>query len=164
MGKTTQKSKSILLFPIKLLFNRSSKSIRLLLGFIFIFTINTNAQTTIDFENFESGWGDWVAYSGSNCSLDNSSQISGNWSVELNDDKGDDSAMYIDLDLSSYGGVSISFDFKKNNKVKDDGYLHLKYYNGSTWTTIASYQGIDYNENQIYSSTVNIDDTNPTNY
>ena len=168
MGKTTLLGRHVLLFPLLFILKGSSKSNRILLGFILFFTINSYSQTTIDFEDFEASpngeWGNWVAYTGSNCKLDNGSEISGTYSVELNDDKGDASAMYINLDLTSYGGVSISFDFKKNNKVKNDENLYLKYYNGSTWTTIASYQGTDYNVNQIYSSTINIVDASPTNY
>ena len=114
-----------------------------------VFFTTTNTMT-ISASYFETGMDDWVE-GGNDCSRTASSySYEGSYSVRLRDGTGVSSAMTSQtFNLSSYGEVEISFHYYSNGMDNGDNFW-LRYYNGSSWSTIATFTtGVDFSDNSF---------------
>ncbi len=106
---------------------------------------NIFSQTVIDSENFETGgfpftyWND----GGTDCLLNTGSILSGTNSANLQANNGAASSTYTsNINLTTYGTVTIDFDFRTNNfGWNHKFYIEFSNDGGTTWnpTTIATY-------------------------
>ena len=107
---------------------------------------------------FESGWDGW-SDGGSDCArYSGSRSYEGNYSIRLRDNSGTGSAMTSPtLDLRSYNQVEVEFYFYAYSMENGEDFW-LRYYNGSSWTTVATYaSGTNFNNNTFYTATVTLD-------
>ena len=97
------------------------------------------SQTTINYENFESGVFNFTYWNtgGVDCLLDTGGVLSGSNSANLQDDTGDTASMYSnDHDLTPYGSVVITFDFRTTGfNPNHDFFIEFSNDSGSTWNT-----------------------------
>ena len=136
---------------------------KLFFRYIFVilltYSCNTFSQTTIDSEDFESGWGIWND-GGIECVLTNSGTPNGTWSVDLEDNSGTDSSMTTDdIDITPYTSIDFTFDFEAISfESGEDFWVQYSDDGGSTFNTISSYTVvIDFNNNTAYTETISID-------
>ena len=124
---------------------------------IFFTTSNT---VTISASYFEIGMDDWVEGRNDCSRTATSYSYEGSYSVRLRDGTGTSSAMTSQtFDLSSYGEVEISFYYYSNGMENGDDFW-LRYNNGSSWSTLATYtSGTDFNDNSFSSATFTLTDT-----
>ncbi len=107
---------------------------------------------------FESGWDGW-SDGGSDCArYSGSRSYEGNYSIRLRDNSGTASAMTSpSFNLTPYGQVEVEFYFYAYSMENNEDFW-LRYYNGSSWTTVASYaSGTNFNNNTFYTATVTLD-------
>jgi len=112
---------------------------------------------------FESGWDGWTD-GGSDCYRYNGSRsYEGSKSIRIRDNSGTKSAMTSsNYDLSSYTSVDVEFYFYPNSMENGEDFW-LRYYNGSSWTTVASWaRGTSFNNNTFYTTTVTLSSANFT--
>ena len=111
------------------------------------------SQTTINSEDFETGWGIWVD-GGDDCFRDGTSKLIGAESPMTTGD----------IDLRSYGSVAVSFDFRAiDMEIGEDFLLRYSSDGGTNWVTVATYvSGTDFSNNIKYSRAVNLNITNYT--
>lgn len=122
------------------------------------------SQTIINSESFESGMGIWND-GGDDCARDSSSKLNGTYSIDLQDNSGTPSSMITNnIDLTSYGSATVSFDFKSvSMETGEDFWLRYSSDGGINWITIATYvRGTDFNNDTKYSQTVTLSATNFT--
>lgn len=120
----------------------------------------TTSTTTLSASYFEAGMDDWVE-GGNDCSRTASSySYEGSYSVRLRDNSGISSAMTSQtFNLSSFSEVEISFYYYANGMDNGNDFW-LRYYNGSSWTTIATYtSGIDFNNNAFSSASFKLNES-----
>jgi hypothetical protein len=113
---------------------------------------------------FETGWDSW-ADGGSDATRVFSSSYSweGNYSIRLADNSGTQSAMTSpSFNLLNATGLQIEFYFYSNSmEVGED--FWVRYHNGVTWTTIATFiRGTHFNNNTFYVTTVTVPNFTPT--
>ena len=137
--------------------------IKLYLKYIFVilltYSCNTFSQTTIDSEDFESGWGIWND-GGNDCALTNSGTPNGTWSVDLQDNSGVASSMTTDdIDITPYTSIDFTFDFEAISfESGEDFWIQYSDDGGSSFNTIASYaRDTDFSNDTSYSETISID-------
>ena len=144
-----------------------SLSIVLFIALLFITISTTYSQTTIDFENFESGsftgtiWND----GGTDCILTNGgAPLNGTWSVDLQDNTSTSLITTDDIDTTSYTSIDFTFDYEAlSMESAEDFWIQYSDDGGSSFTTIASYaEGIDFSNSTAYTETVSIDSTSYT--
>ncbi len=119
---------------------------------------STGSTTTLHEGYFESGWDGW-SDGGSDCARVSSSRsYEGSYSIRIRDNSGTESAMTSEsFDLSSYDSVEVEFYFYPNSMESGEDFW-LRFYNGSSWSTVASYaSGTDFNNNTYYVATVTLD-------
>lgn len=107
---------------------------------------------------FESGWDGW-SDGGSDCArYSGSRSYEGNYSIELRDNSGTASAMTSpSFNLSAYNQVEVKFYFYAYSMETNEDFW-LRFYNGSSWTKVASYaSGVNFNNNTFYTATVTLD-------
>ncbi len=106
---------------------------------------------------FESGWDGWIdggsdafRYSGAN-------SFEGSYSIRLRDNSGTASSMTLNnVDVSSYDTVEVEFYFYPNSMENGEDFW-LRFYNGSSWSTVASYAaGTSFDNGSFYTATVTI--------
>ena len=123
---------------------------------------NTNSTTILHQGFFESGWDGW-SDGGSDVARDGTSAYAneGTYSIRLRDNSGTGSAMTLsNMDLSSYDSVKIEFYFYSRSMENGEDFW-LRYHNGSSWSTVASYaRGTDFENNGFYTATVTLDKAN----
>ncbi|MDT0559073.1 GEVED domain-containing protein [Ichthyenterobacterium sp. W332] len=142
-------------------------------GFLFILCIalfsyqSNQAQTPIDFEDFETGWGIWNdgdggAGGGNNdANRVNASQPNGNWAINLQDNSGVASSIYTnDINLATFNEVSISFDYHSIGfNPTEDFFVEFSNNGGAGWSIIGNYVVVtDFNNGVDYNTTILIDD------
>ncbi len=120
---------------------------------------NGNTEiTTIAGHYFESGWDGWTS-GGSDCARYGGSRSpEGIYSIRLRDNNGETSAMSSpQYNLSNYDSVTVEFKFITINFETGKDFW-LRYYNGTTWTTVESFVvNTDFINSQVYTKTVKID-------
>ncbi len=130
-------------------------------------TVNP-APTTVQlsFSDFEGGWGIWTD-GGGDCSLYTSGTYAWNGSnaADIQDNSGISSSFYMtngeDVHTPGYIQIDVEFYFIaiSMDNTKED--FWVQYYDGSAWTTIASFaRGIDFDNNIFYVATVSILESN----
>jgi endonuclease I/chitodextrinase len=118
----------------------------------------TNTSTILSESYFESGWDNWTD-GGSDCyRYSGSRSFEGNRSIRIRDNSGTASAMTSETyDLTSYDTVEVEFQFYSYSMENNEDFW-LRYYNGSSWSTVAAYaRGTDFDNNNFYSATVTLD-------
>ena len=106
---------------------------------------------------FESGWDGWQD-GGSDCyRYSGSRSWEGSYSIRLRDNSGTVSAMTSSAyDVSGYSALEIEFYFYPNSMENGEDFF-VRYYDGSSWSTVASYaSGTDFNNNTFYTATVTL--------
>ena len=109
---------------------------------------------------FESGWDGW-ADGGSDCARYSGSRSwEGNYSIQLRDNSGTASSMTSpSFNASSYDQLEIEFYFYAFSMENGEDFW-VRYYNGSNWTTVATYAaGSSFNNNTFYVATVTLDNS-----
>jgi len=101
---------------------------------------------TIDFENFEGGYGIWND-GGSDCRRsinDSPFANSGTYCVRLRDNTFSSITRTDNLDLSSYDEIEINYTYITNSmETNEDFWLQISTNGGSTYTTIVDYDSGD---------------------
>ncbi len=113
--------------------------------------------TTIDNNDFESGWGIWND-GGSDArrsANDAAYANSGSYCVRLRDNSGAVSSMTTDaLNLSGYSEITISYSFYARSMENNEDFF-VEINNGSGYTTVANYaRGVDFNNNTRYNDEI----------
>ena len=106
---------------------------------------------------FETGWDNWQD-GGSDCArLASSFSYEGNYSIQIRDNSGTASAMILsNINTTPYSQVIIDFYFYVSSMENGEDFW-VRYYNGSTWTTVATYvSGSNINNNTFYNATVTL--------
>ena len=106
---------------------------------------------------FESGWDGWQD-GGSDCyRYSGSRSYEGSYSIRIRDNSGTNSAMTSSTyDVSGYSALEIKFYFYPNSMESGEDFF-VKYYDGSSWNTVASYaSGTSFNNNTFYTATVTV--------
>lgn len=119
---------------------------------------STPGSTQIYGDYFETGWGNWND-GGSDCYRYSGSRSSeGSYSIRLRDNSGTGSAMTSDaFDASSYDQLNVTFKFYAYGMESGEDFW-VRYYNGSSWTTVAAYaSGTNFNNNTTYSVNITLD-------
>lgn len=107
---------------------------------------------------FETGWDGW-SDGGSDCArYSGSRSYEGSYSIYIRDNSGTASSMTSpSLNLTSYNQVEIEFYFYSYSMENGEDFW-VRFYNGSSWTTVATYaRGSSFNNNTFYSATVTLD-------
>ncbi|OSY89080.1 hypothetical protein WH52_05165 [Tenacibaculum holothuriorum] len=119
---------------------------------------DTGGGSTVLFDgSFETGWEGWTDGGGDCYRYSGSRSSDGSYSIRLRDNSGTRSAMTSQsYNLSSYNQVEVSFEFYPYSMENNEDFW-LRYYNGSSWSTVASWaRGADFNNNTFYSATVTL--------
>ena len=106
---------------------------------------------------FESGWDGWID-GGSDCARYTGSYASeGNYAIRIRDNSGTASSMTSpSFDLTAQSEVEIQFSFYVRSMESNEDFW-LQYFNGSNWTTVATYvRGGNISNNQFYTKTVTL--------
>lgn len=123
-------------------------------------SVGGGSTTTLHEGFFETGWDGW-SDGGSDCYRDNDSRsFEGNYSIRLRDNSGTASAMTSQsFDLSGYDSVEFKFYFYPYSMENGEDFW-VRYYNGSSWSTIASYaSGTSFSNGSFYSATITMSTT-----
>ncbi|SEP76067.1 Por secretion system C-terminal sorting domain-containing protein [Hyunsoonleella jejuensis] len=121
-------------------------------------TINVNAIPTdvvLHQGFFETGLDGWTD-GGSDCARrQDTRSYEGIYSVRIRDNSGTASAMtYSNVDITGFAEVQVNFYFYVVSMENNEDFW-LRYYNGSSWTTIETWaRGIDINNDTFYNATV----------
>ncbi len=128
--------------------------------------------TVLTYDDFENGWGNY-SDGGNDCSLYTRGTYAhqGSRAANIQDNSGTASSFYhtnsIDVETPGYTEIKVEFYFLARSMDNSNEDFQVQYYDGSSWNTVANYaQGIDFNNNQFYSETVLISEsqyTFPTN-
>lgn len=129
----------------------------LITGFLLLSFITVISQTTIDNENFNTGWGIWND-GGGDCFRVDGNGPNGSWSINLQDNSGVASAMTSNnINLTSFAAVDLTFDFRAEGMEAGKDFW-VRYFDGTSWQTIATFRsGADFNNSTNYTRTVSID-------
>ena len=118
-------------------------------------------EVELAYSTFEDGFGIWTD-GGNDCSLYTSGvyAFEGNNAANIQDNSGVASSFYLTngIDVSTPGFVQIVVEFNFYAYSMETGEdFWLQYYDGSSWTTIATYtRGTNIDNNTFYAATVNI--------
>ncbi|WP_298418202.1 M43 family zinc metalloprotease [uncultured Kordia sp.] len=121
----------------------------------------TGGTTLLHEGFFETGLDGW-ADGGSDCFRYNGSRsYEGSYSMRLRDNSGTASAMTSEtFDLRGFDQVEFKFYFYANSMETGEDFW-VRYYNGSSWSTVATYaSGTNFNNGTFYSATVTLDSAN----
>ncbi|AOW21142.1 LamG-like jellyroll fold domain-containing protein [Urechidicola croceus] len=137
--------------------------------FILFYSSKSSAQTTIIYDDFESGYGNWND-GGDDCTRTNSSSSPYNplYSINLDNNDGQNSSMTTnDLDISLFEQVDLTFDFHTIAiNTNEDFWVRYSNNGGSTWTTVKRFirnsgtdtASVKYFDNGLdYTETISID-------
>jgi len=119
---------------------------------------STGGSDILNESYFETGWDGW-SDGGSDCyRYRGSRSYEGQYSIRIRDNSGTASAMTSpSFDLRSYNQVEVEFYFYANSMENGEDFW-VRYYNGSSWTTVATYaRGTNFNNSTFYSATVTLD-------
>ncbi|MDF1696117.1 MAG: zinc-dependent metalloprotease [Saprospiraceae bacterium] len=106
---------------------------------------------------FETGWDGWQD-GGSDCyRYSGQRSYEGSYSIRIRDNSGTASAMTSPTyNLSQYSGVEVTFFFYPNSMESGEDFW-LRYYDGSSWQTVATFvSGSSFQNNSFYTATVPI--------
>lgn len=135
----------------------SKKQLSLLFFGVFILNTNLAYAQLPQFDDFESGFGNWND-GGSDCVRSNSGNTpAGNWSILLTDNSGSQSATTSDpLDLSSYNSVNIDFLFRVVSFENGEDFF-VEYDDGSGFLPVANYTvNVSFLNNVTYAASLTL--------
>lgn len=122
-------------------------------------TVNVNAvaeDVVLHQGFFESGWDGWTD-GGSDCARrqDAARSYEGSYSIRIRDNSGTASSMTLsNVDITPYAEVTVDFYFYVYSMENNEDFW-LRYYNGSSWTTVATWtRGINIDNNTFYNATI----------
>ncbi|MBC8755265.1 T9SS type A sorting domain-containing protein [Kordia sp. YSTF-M3] len=118
----------------------------------------TGGTTVLHEGFFETGLDGW-ADGGSDCFRYNGGRsFEGNYSIRLRDNSGTASAMTSEtFDLRGFDQVEFTFFFYPNSMENGEDFW-VRYYNGSSWSTVATYaSGSSFTNGSFYTATVTLD-------
>lgn len=118
----------------------------------------TGGTTVLHEGFFETGLDGW-ADGGSDCArYSGTRSYEGNFSIQLRDNSGVASAMTSEtFDLRGYDQVEFKLFFYPNGMETGEDFW-IRYYNGSTWSTVATYaSGSSFTNGSFYSATITLD-------
>lgn len=124
----------------------------LVLIFISAFlSINVHSQVTINSENFNSGFGIWID-GGTNCELRDDNRPNNTQAVRLGGATSGSSMQTNNLNLTTYGSVTFSFEYEGNSMENGESFeVQYSSNGGSDWTTLTTYvSGTDFNNGTDY--------------
>ncbi|NNE30235.1 MAG: T9SS type A sorting domain-containing protein, partial [Saprospiraceae bacterium] len=113
---------------------------------------------------FETGWDGWTD-GGSDCYRYNEGNTNrsyeGTYSIRIRDNSGTASAMtYSNVNLSGYSSVDVTFFFYANSMENGEDFW-LRFYNGSSWQTVAAWaRGTHFENGSFYTTTVTLSSAN----
>ncbi|NNK88339.1 MAG: T9SS type A sorting domain-containing protein [Flavobacteriaceae bacterium] len=109
---------------------------------------------------FETGWDGWSDGGGDCARVNSSNSYEGIYSIRLRDNSGTSSAMTLsNVNLTSYDQVEVEFFFYPNSMENGEDFW-LRFFNGSTWTTVATYiSGSSFTNGSFFTATVTLDAT-----
>ncbi|WP_299332602.1 T9SS type A sorting domain-containing protein [uncultured Psychroserpens sp.] len=118
---------------------------------------STPGTTVLNEGYFETGWDGWSDGGGDCFRYNGSNSYEGNYSIRLRDNSGTRSAMTSPaFDLTGFDQVEVEFYFYANSMESGEDFW-LRYYNGSSYSTVASYaSGTNFNNNTFYTATVTL--------
>ncbi|MFK7747819.1 MAG: M43 family zinc metalloprotease [Kordia sp.] len=121
----------------------------------------TGGTTVLHEGFFETGLDGWVDGGGDCFRYNGSRSYEGSYSIRLRDNSGTRSAMTSEtFDLRGFDQVTFDFYFYANSMENGEDFW-VRYYNGSSWTTVATYaSGSNFNNGTFYSATVTLDSSN----
>jgi hypothetical protein len=120
-------------------------------------TTQSGGATTILAHYFETGWDGW-ADGGSDCArYTGINSYEGNYSIYIRDNTSTTSAMTSSAyNVSAYNQLVIDFYFYASSMEAGEDFW-VRYYNGSTWSTVATYvAGTSFNNNSFYHGTITL--------
>ncbi len=119
---------------------------------------STGGNVTLLEGYFETGWDGWSDGGSDVARYSGSRSYEGNYSIQLRDNSGTASAMTSQsLNLTPFTQVEVTFYFYAYSMENGEDFW-LRYYNGSSWSTVASYaRGTNFNNNTFYTATVTLD-------
>ncbi|MCK0108346.1 DUF5011 domain-containing protein [Flavobacteriaceae bacterium S0825] len=124
-------------------------------------TVNVNpvvTDVTLNQGFFETGWDGW-SDGGSDCARvsDATRSYEGNYSIRIRDNSGTASAMTLsNIDVTPFSQVEVDFYFYVRSMENNEDFW-LRYYNGSSWTTVATWtRGVNINNNTFYNATITL--------
>ncbi|MDV7186492.1 fibronectin type III domain-containing protein [Lutibacter sp. TH_r2] len=122
---------------------------------------STNSTTVLHQGFFESGWDGWADGGSDVARYSGTRSYEGSYSIRLRDNSGTASAMTLsNVDVNAYDSVEINFYFYSRSMENGEDFW-VRFYNGSSWSTVASYaRGTDFENNGFYTATVTLDKTN----
>jgi hypothetical protein len=118
----------------------------------------TGGTTVLHEGFFETGLDGWVD-GGSDCfRYSGSRSFEGSYSIRLRDNSGVASSMTSEtFDLRGFDQVEFNFYFYPNSMESGEDFW-VRYYNGSSWQTVATYaSGSSFTNGNFYSATVTLD-------
>lgn len=118
----------------------------------------TGGTTVLHEGFFETGLDGW-SDGGSDCFRYNGTRsYEGNYSIRLRDNSGTASAMTSEtFDLRGFDQVEFTFYFYPNSMENGEDFW-VRYYNGSSWSTVATYaSGSSFTNGSFYTATVTLD-------
>jgi Metallo-peptidase family M12/Secretion system C-terminal sorting domain len=106
---------------------------------------------------YESGWDGWTSGGGDCGRYGGSLAPEGTYAIRLRDNSGTASSMTSSsFNLSTYDSVTVEFKFITGSFESNEDFW-LRYYNGSTWTTIKTFKlNTDFLNNQIYTKKIKL--------
>ncbi len=121
-------------------------------------TTGGNSSTILSQSYFESGWDNWTDGGGDCYRYSGSRSYEGSNSIRIRDNSGTSSAMTSEAyDISTYDTVEVEFYFYSYSMESGEDFW-LRYYDGSSWTTVQAYsRGTDFENNGFYSAVVTLD-------
>jgi PKD repeat protein len=121
----------------------------------------TTGSTELSFSTFESGFGIWTD-GGTDCSryTGTTYAYAGAAAIDIQDNSGTASSFYMtngaDVLTPGYSMITVDFYFYAVSMETGEDFF-VQYYNGSTWTTVATYaRGTNFNNSTFYHTTVSI--------
>lgn len=122
--------------------------------------IPTNSTTILSESYFESGWDNWTDGGNDVARYSGSRSFEESYSIRIRDNSGTASAITSsNYDLSPFDTVEVEFHFYAYSMENNEDFW-LRYFNGNTWETLATYaSGTDFNNNNFYSAIVTLDAT-----
>lgn len=107
---------------------------------------------------FESGWDGWTDGGGDCARYSGSRSYEGSYSIRIRDNSSTASSMtYSGVDVSGYDQIEIEFFFYVYSMENGEDFW-VRYHDGSSWNTVATYaRGSGIENNNFYSATVVVD-------
>ncbi len=122
-------------------------------------------NVVLSYSDFEAGWGIWTD-GGLDCALYTSGTYSsgGLASIDIQDNSGVASSFYltngVDVHTPGYVQIDVYFEFKAVSMEANEDFW-VQYFNGTTWSTVASYvSGNHFTNGPFYAANVSILESN----